>query len=92
MWHWELCSRSSIAGFESIAFDYSDVNISPNGCEKFRFGILVLVPLELVTPGFLGIPLLGHRFSFVTLKEARAIFNLPLTFSDVFLYNLQKNF
>jgi len=67
------------------------VNISPLGCGKFRFGILDLVPLELITPGFLGFALFGHRLPFVALKEARAIFNLPLTFSDIFRNNLQKN-
>ena len=34
----------STASFGSIAFDYSDVNISPNGCKKFRFGILSFSP------------------------------------------------
>ena len=35
--------------------------------------------------------LLLKRFSFLVLYETRTSFNLPLTFSDVFLYNLQKN-
>ena len=51
---------------------------------------MILVPLELVTPGFLGFALFGYRFPFVALKEARAIFNLSLTFSDILRNNLQE--
>jgi hypothetical protein len=60
--------------------------------KNFVSGFKASTPLELVTPSFLGIALLGQRFPFVAQKETRAIFNLPLTFSDVFLNNLQKNF
>ena len=59
--------------------------------EKFVSGFWVLVPFELVTPGFLGLALFGHRLPFIALKEARARFNLSLTFTNRFRNNLQES-
>ena len=59
--------------------------------QAFVSGFWLLVSFELVAPGFLSFILLLKRFPFVALYETRTSFNLPLTFSDVFLCNLQKN-
>ena len=55
--------------------------------KDFVSGFWVLVLFDLITPCFLGFALFGERFAFVSLKETRSSFNLPLTFSDVFRNN-----